>query len=166
MEARELRRSEYAFKMETRWILAGALLTATLAALCMRLFLEMADSMYLFGGIFTFLIVMGLAWVAILIRSRKWDNTHYVLGEDALLVTRAAGFMGTAQDVYLYESIISATVRQNMMGKKHGFGNIELTIPKLGAQVILNDVEVPDDQLLLIKTHMESKGNRSRELVT
>jgi len=167
MEAQEMQRSEKAFRLETRVILIGALLTALLAAIMVRIFMRMAFEVYLLSGIFTFLGVMFAAWIAVLIRSKKWDATHFILGEDALLITRMRGLMGTTtQDVYLYESIISARVQQSYMGQKYGYGDIELTIPKLERTLILREVANPDQQLLLLKARMENKGNRSRELVT
>lgn len=167
METVEMQRSEKSFRMQTRLILIGAIITALLAAVMVRIFMRLAFEMYLLSGVVTFMVVMLVAWVAILIRSKKWDATHFVLGEDALLITRMRGLMGmTTQDVYLYESIISARVQQTYMGQKHGYGDIELTIPKLERQVILREVENPDQQILLLKAHMENKGNRSRELVT
>lgn len=167
MEAVEMQRSDKAFKMETRVILIVAIITAVLAAVMVRIFMRLAFEIYLLSGTLTFIAVMLAAWVAILIRSKKWDNTHFVLGPDALLITRMRGLMGmTTQDVYLYESIISARVQQSFMGQKYGYGDIELTIPKLERTLILREVANPDQQLLLLKAHMENKGNRSRELVT
>lgn len=167
MKAVEMKRSEQAFRMETRIILIAAIITALLAAIMVRIFVRLAFEVYLLSGFLTFLGIMLLAWIAILIRSKKWDATHFILGEDALLVTRMRGLMGmTTQDVYLYESILSARVQQTYFGQKYGYGDIELTIPKLDRQIILREVVNPDQQLLILKAQMESKGNRSRELVT
>ncbi len=162
-----MKRSEKAFRNETSVILIGAVLTALLAAVMVRIFMHLAFETYLLSGVLTFMVIMFIAWIAVLIRSKKWDGTHFMLGKDALLITRMRGLMGTTtQDVYLYESILSARVQKSYLGQKYGYGDIELTIPKLERQIILREVEQPDQQLLNLKAHMENKGNRSRELVT
>lgn len=162
-----MQRSEKAFRLETRMILIGAVITSLLAAIMVRIFMRLAFDVYLLSGILTFVGVMFVAWIAVLIRSKKWDGTHFMLGPDALIITRLRGLMGMkTQDVYLYESIISARVQQSYMGQKYGYGDIELTIPKLERTLILREVDDPDQQILLLKAHMENKGNRSRELVT
>lgn len=167
MNAVEMQRSEKSFRMETRTILIGAFLTALLAAIMVRMFMRFTAEVHLLSGVLIFVGVMFLAWIAILIRSKKWDATHFILGEDALMVTRMRGLMGmTTQDVYLYESIISARVQQTYFGQKYGYGDIELTIPKLERQIILRDVADPAQQLQILKSQMENKGGRSRELVT
>lgn len=166
METRELIRSKQAFRMETRWIWGSAIAVALIAAILMRILVDLAFGAYLLSGFFTFVTVMLLAWVAILIRNKKWHDTKYILGQDAILVTRPNGLTGVTQDVYLYESILSISFRQDFFGKKYGYGDIDITIPKLGKTLVLEGVVEPAKQLPHLKAQLEQKASRPRALVT
>lgn len=166
METRELQRSERAFRIESRWILGSAIAVALIAALLMRILVDMAFGAYLLSGLFTFLTVMGIAWIAILIRNKKWRDTRYLLGPDAIIVTRPNGIMGVTQDVYLYESILSISFQQDYFGKKYGYGDIDISIPKLNQTLVLRSVVEPAQQLPHIKAQLNRKADRPRALVT
>jgi membrane protein YdbS with pleckstrin-like domain len=166
MQAKELKRSNRAFRLETWWIWASAIVVAVIAAIVMRLFISMAFNTYLFSGLITFVVVVLLAWVAILIRSKKWNNTKYLLGPDALMISRPDGLFGVVQDVYLYESILSISFKQDYFGKKYGYGDIDVTIPKLKSTLVLTSVVEPSTQLPFLKAHMEKKADQPRALVT
>ncbi|MEK7594115.1 MAG: hypothetical protein AAB436_00560 [Patescibacteria group bacterium] len=166
METKELARSDRAFHLEARWIWASATTVALIAAILMRVFINLAFGTYILGGLMTFIIVMMIAWTAILIRSKKWHDTKYLLGQDALLITRPNGLMGITQDVYLYESILSISFRQDYFGKKYGYGDIDIAIPKLNSTLVLANVIEPSLQVPYFKAHMKHKADRPRALVT
>lgn len=168
METRELERSERAFNIETRWILGSAIAVALIAALLMRILVDLAFGAYLLSGLFTFLIVMSFAWLAIIIRNKMWKDTKYFLGQDAILVTRPRGFIGSGvtQDVYLYESILSLSFQQDYFGKKYGYGDINISIPKLKETLVLKSVVEPSQQLPHIKAQLNQRTDRPRALVT
>jgi hypothetical protein len=166
MEAKELKRSRRAFQLETRLIWGCALLTAILAAIIMRLIINMAIGTYLLSGVFTFVIVMFFAWAAIQTRSNKWHKTKYLLGQDSIIVTQPNGMFGVTQDVYLYESILSISFQQDYFGKKYGYGDIDISIPKLGKTLVLKSVVEPSKQLPHLKAQIQQKADRPRALVT
>lgn len=166
MDAKELKRSRRAFQLESRLIWGCAVLTAILAAIIMRFIMSMAIGTYLLSGLFTFVIVMLFAWTAILIRNKKWENTKYLLGQDSIIVTRPSGMFGVTQDVYLYESILSISFQQDYFGKKYGYGDIDISIPKLGKTLVLKSVVEPSKQLPHLKAQIQQKADRPRALVT
>ncbi|MBX4201676.1 hypothetical protein KW803_02155 [Candidatus Saccharibacteria bacterium] len=165
-DAKELARSQQAFRIETYWIIGVAAGTALLAAGLMRFVHSLTIGTYLFSGLLAFVVVMITAWIAVCIRDKRWNDTKYVLGRDALLIKQPNGFTGTTQDIYLYESILSVSFHQGYSGRKYGYGDIEIVIPKLKTSLVLRNVVEPSEQLPILKAHMKGKAGRPRALVT
>lgn len=168
MERMELMRSEKALQLQIRGILAAAVVTALLAGLMMRVIIHWALDTYIFAGLLTFLVIMAIAWLAVMIRQKKWNDEHYYLGPDALTVISTKGLLGTKEDVYLYESIISASFTQGYVAKRYGYGDMNVMIPKLDGQpqLVLKDIINPTQQLPVLKARIKSKSGNRRELVT
>lgn len=107
-----------------------------------------------------------LVWVALIgiwsVMSLKlwfdWSVKRYEIGRDALLVHAKAGRMGTTQTVYRYESIISIRMAQGFWGKRFGYGDVRITIPKLDGEIVLNDIENPTEQLLHLQNRMNDRA--------
>lgn len=161
-----LQRSPKALQIQVRIILISAAIVGLIAGILVRISVDFFYDQYHLSGILTFLFVMTLAWIAILFMQKTWNNTHYELGPDALLVTSDRGLFGTEQDVYLYESIISVNFTQGMAGKRYGYGDMRVVIPKLGSELILRDIIDPVQQLPVFKSRIEDKSATPKALVT
>lgn len=164
MEQKELiRRSPVGLRMQI--IIGGitALFIALLATWILDFILGWTSS----GGATTKRIV----WIGLLlawsIGSVKlwfdWKKKRYEITKDSLIVHAKAGKMGSSQTIYRYESIISLRMTQGFLGKRYGYGDIHLTIPKIEGEVAMNDIENPLAQLARIQKHM---ANTNQSAVT
>ncbi len=88
----------------------------------------------------------------------KWRVNRYEIGDDAILVHAKAGKFGKAQTLYRYESISSIRMTQGYFGKRFGYGDIRLMIPKHDRDVVLTDIQNPVRQMELIQRHMSKRS--------
>lgn len=140
--------------------------TATLSLLLIRFFMHAVSSVEWYTGIITFVVVAAIGYVALQIYNKKWDKVKYKLTHDSILIVSANGLTGVSRQVFLYESIISAHMTQGYLGKKYGYGDIVLVIPKLDGEVKLKDLSVPKTQLEELQSQLKHRVTRRQTLVT
>lgn len=143
-----------------------AVLVGLLAALIFGGLFKIVVGGYNGSRIITFLLVMVLTGIASMIFYGKWQANHYLLRAEGIVVTWGFGDFSRKQKLYLYESIISVSINQNYFGKKYGYGDIHVTIPKLDRKLILRDITEPTKQLRLFEQQIESKSGAHKTLVT
>lgn len=116
------------------------------------------------------IMVVLLFAVAWLLGSTKlwfdWHIKRYEIAADALIVYAKAGKLGKSQTVYRYESMISIRTSQNFLGKRFGYGDVFITIPKLDKEVVMNDIENPFEQLAEVQKRMGERSAGTHTLVT
>lgn len=121
------------------------------------------------GGILktlTWVILIG-AWAFSSLKLwSDWRIKRYEIAKDALVVHAKAGKWGSSQTIYRYESIISIRMTQGFLGKRFGYGDVRLTIPKLDGEVIMNDIEDPLTQLEEVQKRIGEKTSAHSSLVT
>lgn len=166
MEPTFIKRSEDAYRV-ILWIIGiASTLIALFAAFLIGSMFTIASGGHGFSRILTFLLIMGFAGLAAMIYHIKWHAVIYILRPEGIIVGNSVGAFGKKQKVYLYESIISASVNQNYFGNKYGYGDIHVTIPKLEKKLILKDVEIPDKQLEYLYARIKAKAGAHNVLVT
>jgi hypothetical protein len=159
MEQKELiRRSPVGLRMQI--VLSGiaALLIGLLATGLFNFLLGWTTGG---GATLQRLVWVGLAltWVLGSLKlSFDWKMKRYEITQDSLIVHAKAGKMGSSQTIYRYESIISLRMTQDFLGKRYGYGDVHLTIPKIDGEVVMNDIENPLVQLAEIQKHMANKN--------
>ncbi len=99
-----------------------------------------------------------MAWV-------KRGKEQYFLMPEAVVVSRQ-GFMHGQEELFRYDSILSVRVKQTMFGKRHGYGDIILSIPRLHGQVVLRDVLQPQQCAVEIKKHIGSRSTSPSSLIS
>lgn len=112
-------------------------------------------------------IVVGVTWVIFFavwaVTSLKlwldWNIKRYEIAEDALIIHAKAGSFGTAQTIYRYESIISIRMTQGFFGKRFGYGDVYISIPKIDYPIVMNDIIDPMNQIIQIKQRMGEHNN-------
>jgi hypothetical protein len=114
----------------------------------------------------TWVFLLG-AWVITALRLwSTWRIKRYEVAKDALIVHAKAGKWGSSQTIYRYESIISLRMTQGFLGKRFGYGDVRLTIPKLDGEVVMNDIEDPLVQLEEVQKRIGEKTTAHSSLVT
>lgn len=166
MQARELKKSPKAFKVKLTAIAVLSVLVALLAALLIGAFFKLAWGGHYGTRILTFLAVMFLAGLAAMIYYGRWQAHTYELRPEGIVVNTGFGNFSRKQKLYLYESIISVSFNQNYFGKKYGYGDVHITIPKLEKKLVLEDVEKPDQHLSVLQGHIQIREGGSKVLVT
>lgn len=166
MQPTRIHRSEDAYRVVLWFIAIGSLLVALFGALVIGAMFTIASGGHGFSRILTFLIIMGFAGLAAMIYHIKWHAVEYILRPEGIIVGRSVGVFGKKQKVYLYESIITASVNQNYFGNRYGYGDIHVTIPKLEKKLILKDVEIPDKQIEDLYARIKAKAGAHNVLVT
>lgn len=166
MEQRELPKSQKALHVEITLIAIATTLTAILSGLIIGAFFKFMIGSFNGSRILTFLIVLGIGGIAAMIYYAKWQAQTYILRHEGIVVSNGLGNFSRKQKLFLYESIISVSFNQNYFGKKYGYGNLHITIPKLDQKLILKDVVEPDEQLPLLQQHIQNKAGTNNVLVT
>lgn len=166
MDHMTIQRSEDAFRVVLYGIMIGSTLVALFGAVVIGAMFTMAVGGHGFSRILTFLIIMGFAGLGAMIYHVKWHAVSYTLRPEGIIVGSSVGVFGKKQKVYLYESVISASVNQGYFGNKYGYGDIHVTIPKLEKKLILKDVLLPDKRLEDIYSRIKAKAGTNNVLVT
>jgi membrane protein YdbS with pleckstrin-like domain len=94
-----------------------------------------------------------------------WNIKRYEIAKDALIVHAKAGKLGTSQTIYRYESIISLRMTQGFLGKRFGYGDVRISIPKLDNEVVMNDIENPVEQLAEVQKRMGERSGGTHSLI-
>lgn len=94
-----------------------------------------------------------------------WNIKRYEIAKDALIVHAKAGKFGTSQTVYRYESIISIRMTQGFLGKRFGYGDVRITIPKIDGEVVMSDIENPVAQLAEVQKRMGERSGGAHSLI-
>lgn len=96
-----------------------------------------------------FLIFTGIAVIfyiiSILVLSKTWRSNKYFLAKDCLIVT--AGYSGSREDVYRYETISNVSLRQSGTEKTRGYAKLVINIAGVTSPLILKDVVRPQEVL-------------------
>lgn len=111
-------------------------------------------------------IVLGFCWAISTFKLWfDWQIKRYEISPEALIVHAKIGQFGSSQSMYRYESIIAVQMTQGILGKRFGYGDIHLTIPKLDREVILNDIENPITQIAVIQKRLGERRGGSAMIV-
>ena len=95
-----------------------------------------------------------------------WNVKRYEIAKDALIIHSKAGNWGTSKAIYRYESIISLKMTQGVMGKRFGYGDVHISIPKIEHDVVMNDIDHPVDQLSELQNRIRERSIGSDTLIT
>ena len=95
-----------------------------------------------------------------------WNVKRYEIAKDAFIVHAKAGRWGTSQTIYRYESIISLKMTQGFLGKRYGFGDVHIAIPKLEGEVVMNDIDHPLEQLQEVQKRIGERTTGQDTLIT
>lgn len=91
---------------------------------------------------------------------KTWNKKYYEVTDDAVIVYSDGMWKTDTEEViYRYESIISIRLTQSFWGKRYGYGDIRLTIPKIDQEIILSDIKNPQQQLSDIRTYMQGRDS-------
>jgi len=165
MEQIELKRNPDAFKLQAYFIMVTTFFVAFFSALLFGSIVHFVVGAYDGSRILTFLIIMLIGSIAVLLAFFRWRDDRYILTEDGILISSSLSLTQKKRKIFLYESILSVSSNQNYFGSKLGYGEIHVTIPKLGEKLILKDIEDPEEQLLILQKYIKSKVG-SNNLVT
>ena len=88
-----------------------------------------------------------------------------MLTDEGIIISTSLTITKRKKKLYLYESIISASFSQSYLGSKFGYGEIHITMPKLGEKLIMKDVASPELQLPKLQKFISQKTGKNN-LVT
>ena len=159
MDAELLHRSRAG--LETKVISAGiaALVLGLIAMIAFSLMFSWTQyqGWFLIAGSW---LILFFGWGYTAIRSKiRWDRVRYEITPESIIIYEKAGKLGGSKTVYRYESIISVRMTQDYLGKRYGFGDVHIVIPKLDKELILKDIEQPDKQLNSLQANIEARGS-------
>jgi uncharacterized membrane protein YdbT with pleckstrin-like domain len=165
MEPTELKRNPDAFKIQAYFILVAAFFVGLLAAFIFGRMVHFMVGSYNGSRILALLTVLLVACISILLSYSKWRNEEYVLTDEGIIISTSLTITKRKKKLYLYESIISASFSQSYLGSKFGYGEIHITMPKLGEKLIMKDVASPELQLNKLQKFISQKTGKNN-LVT
>lgn len=159
MNAKLLRRSRAG--LESKIISTGiiALVLGIVATIVISLMFSWTKNQGWFFIAGTWLMLF-FGWGYTAIRSKiRWDKVRYEITPESIIIYEKAGKLGGSKTIYRYESIISVRMTQDYFGKRYGFGDVHIVIPKLDKELILKDIEQPDSQLRSLQANIEARGS-------
>jgi uncharacterized membrane protein YdbT with pleckstrin-like domain len=105
-----------------------------------------------------------LLWLIGSIKAYKgYKKGRYELKDDSLVVYKG-GIFGTSSKLYRYDSIVSVEVQQSYFGKKHNYGTLYITIPRLETVLRLRDIDHPHAQAEKLKA-VSAKRTQTQSMV-
>lgn len=166
MESVHLHKNPAAFRVTLIAGAIGASIVGIMAAIVVGGFFKLVLGDYNYSRILTFLIVIFIAGFFLMIMYGRWKGTHYDLTPEGIVVATGFGDFANKRKIFLYESIITASFNQNYFGKKYGYGDLHVTIPKLEKTLVLKDIDDPSSKLPYLQKHIKNKSGSNNVLVT
>lgn len=166
MSNNQLSRSSVALKYSIISTGIAALLILSGAWLILDVILHWAPRAKGFLVSMSFLVIF-FGWaVQSFLSWKNWKNLRYEVDGESIAVYKKKGMFGRTKTVYRYESIISVRMSQGYFGKKHNYGDIYLTIPKLEKEIVLKDIDNPNEPLSHVQKAVSTKSAASQTLVS
>lgn len=145
-------------------IIVGLLLVGTIGVLASWLFLTILDWTPNDGKLLVIITwaVLLLGWVGgSVFLWFDWRFKRYEIAKDALIVHARLGIWGSTQTLHRYDMIFKVHMVQGFLGRRFGYGDVQLSIPLVEHPIVLNDVEDPMHQMAQIQKRLgeHSSGN-------
>ncbi len=111
------------------------------------------------------ILFLGGTWILYsILLSLKWNSTKYYIGKHAIVVTNSR-LGGRTKTMYRYESIVKVTMEQGYLGKRNGYGDIIMAMPKVEEDIVLKDIDNPVAQLAEIQDKISEFGSSTHALI-
>lgn len=137
----ELTRNPEALKLRIKLFTISFIVLATLSVWILTFPFRINDNRFLAGTIFILILaVLGLM-ISITTLKKKWRSISYFVTDSAIIIR--SGTSSFKEDVYRFDSILSASIRQSPKAKKFGYGDIILRGPHLPQDIVLQDINEP-----------------------
>lgn len=137
----ELERNPEALKFRVQLFTVSFIILALICIWVLTIPFRITDNRFSAAAItIVILAVVGLM-LGITTLKKKWDKVHYFVTDNAIIVT--SGSSSFKEDVYRFDSIISASIRQTKRSRKLGYGDIILRGPHLKREIVLQDINEP-----------------------
>lgn len=105
-----------------------------------------------FALVFLYVVICAIGY---LVMSSNFSNTKYFLQSNNVLVIaqKKAVLRSYSEDVIRLDTVLASGVSQSFLGRKFGYGDITLTIPKLNdtKSIVIKSIDKPVDQLTRIQ---------------
>lgn len=161
-----LKRSSKGLKVQIISLGVAALLLALLATWLLSVVFSITPFQGTTLKIITWVVFIG-GWAITATRMwMDWNVKRYEIAQDAFIVHAKAGRWGTSQTIYRYESIISLRMTQGFLGKRYGYGDVHIKIPKLDDEVVMNDIDHPLEQLNEVQRRIGERQTNPATLIT
>lgn len=165
METTLLRRSSAGLKAQIISAGIAAVIFALLASWLVEVIFRSQSTQQSIQALLWLVFIAGWG-IRSLLSWFSWRANHYEISPDAIIVQTKAGSWGTAKTLYRYESIISIRMVQGYWGKKLGYGDVLITIPKLDKEVVLRDIDNPHQQLADLQKRLAERSNGANALIS
>lgn len=137
----ELLRNPEALKLRITLFTITFIVLAIISIWILTIPFRLGDNRFLAGTIaIMILAVLGLM-LSIATIKKKWSSVRYYITDSAIIVSY--GNSSYTENVYRFDSILSATISQSPKAKKVGYGDIILRGPHLEKEIVLQDINQP-----------------------
>ncbi|MFO0882182.1 MAG: hypothetical protein U0491_01920 [Candidatus Saccharimonadales bacterium] len=79
---------------------------------------RIGDSRFTMGSLIIAVVAVLLYFLSIWMLKANWKNTRYYLTDSAIIIQR--GINTSTENVYRFDTVVPATIRQSFMGIKRG----------------------------------------------
>lgn len=151
----ELPKSKKAYTFRVELYTISYIILAGISVAILTVPFRIGESRFTIGSLIIVAIAILLYFLSIWMLKASWKNTRYYLTDTAIIIQR--GINTSTEDVYRFDTVVSATIRQSFMGKKGGYGDIIMKVPSVEGDVELKDIDQPSG--LLEKVHKKLTNN-------
>ncbi len=150
----ELKRCTKALDDHLMFFGIGFVLLGSVSVALLLIPFDLYSNHFVFWAVIMIAFAICIYFLFMKILQQMWLNTHYNIIDDALVVTNS-GLFGVHDDIYKFDGFAELSIRQGFIGKRRGYGNVVLKIPKLEKELTLTDINKPEEieESLLIKMH-------------
>jgi membrane protein YdbS with pleckstrin-like domain len=145
----ELPKSKTALSIRINLFSISYVVLALISIAILTVPFRLGDNNFYIGTLIIIVLAILMYLVSIWYLRTSWGKTGYSLTETAIIVQSGVGTH--TEDVYRFDSVVSASIQQSFLGKKYGYGNIVLGVPHMQGDLILRDIDQPSS--LLEKMH-------------
>jgi hypothetical protein len=123
-----------------------------------------------FLGWFAILLIYAFLMIfTIIAMQRSWSKRSYYLRGNMIVVAQKNPWTGAVDEsIYRLDTVISANVKQTVLGKRNNYGDIILSVPKTGdnSRIVLKDIENPRETVIKINNIVDKSGSSGIAMTT
>lgn len=142
MDKQEIKRSARAIQVKVRNFIIVFVLIALVAIPILLIPFSFLSSNYLLWLVFSWAIAILLCLAGANALKVLWNKTRYYITDEAILI-KSGSMVGNKERLIPFDGMARASITQNFLEKRGGYGKISLVMKNGSERFVLSDVIEP-----------------------